>query len=47
MLVCLRRIINTGVVYDHDYRDMSGLEKLRNAGVVVRNFKVSKASDKP
>jgi dCMP deaminase len=41
--MCSKRIINAGideVVYLDEYRDMSGIERLRRAGVKVRRYVV-------
>ena len=39
--MCSKLIIGAGireVIYDKDYRDVSGLDILRDAGIIVRKF---------
>ena len=41
--MCAKAMINSGidkVVYDIEYRDMSGIKILKDAGIEVRKFNV-------
>ena len=42
--MCAKAIVNTGikeVVYDEEYRDTSGIQILKRAGIKVRNYRCS------